>query len=126
MTKRTSVLHIQPFSQAHTMKKVFAPSDLSLKHVLITNSTDVIMLSQSFLTGKRQRIDFSGCRTSFDESFPTHFGFAPDIEIGVNDHHGSSDGSTTFKEQDPTTVKKQEDGKAEFHGIACKIFNKHL
>lgn len=42
----------------------------------------------------------------------------PNIEVCVNAHHDSSDGSAAFEDEDPSSVEEEEYAEAELHGIS--------
>jgi hypothetical protein len=42
---------------------------------------------------------------------------APDVEVGVYEHHDSPDGAARLEEQDPRAVKEEEHGEAELHAV---------
>ena len=88
------------------MEEVLALSDFSLEHILVADCADIVVFFQFVFGGEGQRIDFGGRCSPLHKGFPTHFGFAPNVEIGVDDHHGCSDGSAAFEKEDPTTVEE--------------------
>ncbi len=42
---------------------------------------------------------------------------APDVEVGVYEHHDGADGAARLEEQDPRAVEEEEHGEAELHAV---------
>jgi hypothetical protein len=118
VAERTPVLHVQPLPQTDPVEEVLAPGDLRRPHLLITNGTDVIQASQLLLVRLRQALDLVDRRPPLHEHRPTGLGVAPDVEVGVDAHHHSSDGAAAFEEQNPGAVEEEEDAEAELDGVA--------
>jgi hypothetical protein len=44
-------------------------------------------------------------------------GLAPNVEVGVYEHHDGTDGAARLEEQDPRAVEEEEHGEAELHAV---------
>ena len=95
-----------------------APSHLSTGHVLIADAADIVVFLQLLPRRVLQAVDLRHGRPALAERAPPVLRLAPDVEVGVDEHHDGPDGATTLKEQDPTTVEEEEDGKAELNSVA--------
>jgi hypothetical protein len=42
---------------------------------------------------------------------------APDVEVGVDEHHDGADGAAGLEEQDPRAIEEEEHGEAELHAV---------
>merc|ERR1719430_1079140 len=117
MTHGAAVLHVEPLPQADGVVNVPASGHLGTRHVLITNTADIVVFLQIVPCRVFEAVNFSHGRSSLAECTPTILCLAPDVEIGVDKHHDSSDSATTLKHQDPTTIEEEEDSKAELNGV---------
>ena len=100
------------------MVDVPASCHLRAGHVLVADAADIIVLLQLVACRILQAVDLRHCRPSLAERAPPVFCLAPDVEVGVDEHHDGPDGAATLEEQDPATVEEEEDGKAELDGVA--------
>lgn len=114
-TKKSSYLHIKPFSKTDTVEKVPASSDLGAGHLLVADGADVVKALE-FLPGRlRQRVDLFDSRASLNKNAPAGSRLAPNVEICVDAHHDGSYGAARLKHQDPSAVEEEEYAKAELH-----------
>ena len=95
-----------------------APSHFSTCHVLIAYAADIVVLLQLIPRRILQAVDLRHRRPPLAERAPAVLRLAPDVEVGVDQHHDGSDGAATFKEQNPAAVEKEEDRKTEFDRVA--------
>ena len=100
------------------MVDVSAPCDLGAGHVLVADAAHVCVLQQLLARGVLQAVDLRHRRPPLAERAPAVLRLAPDVEVGVDQHHDGSDGAATFKEQNPAAVEKEEDRKTEFDRVA--------
>ena len=100
------------------MVDVPASGHLGTCHVLVTDAADIVVLLQLLLGRVLQAVDLRHRRPPLAERAPAVLRLAPDVEVGVDQHHDGSDGAATFKEQNPAAVEKEEDRKTEFDRVA--------
>ena len=100
------------------MEHVATLGHLGHHHLLVADCADVVVPLDLLLTGVGQAVDFPHRRSPLHESRPAVLRLAPDVEVGVDQHHDGSDGAATFKEQYPAAVEKEEDRKTEFDRVA--------
>lgn len=111
-------LHIQPFPQTDGVEHVSAAGHLGRAHLLITDGAHVVVLFNLLLGRVKQTVDLGHGAPALVEGGPAVPSLAPDVEVGVDQHHDGSDGAATFKEQNPAAVEKEEDRKTEFDRVA--------
>ena len=56
-----------------------------------------------------------------DEVLPTRPGLAPNVAVGVDQHHHCPNQPTRLKEQYPSPVEKEEDGAEKFDSVAAGL-----
>ena len=102
-----------------------APGHLGASHVLVTDAADIVVLLQLIPRRILQAVDLRHGRPALAEGAPAVLGLAPDVEVGVDEHHDGPDGAAALKEEDPTTVEEEEDGKAKFDSVAKSSYVVH-
>ena len=100
------------------MEHVATLGHLGHHHLLVADCADVVVPLDLFLTGVGQAVDFPHRRSPLHESRPAVLRLAPDVEVGVDEHHARTDGSSTLKYQDPPTVEEEEDSKEKFDRVS--------
>ena len=111
-------LHVEPLAETDSMVDMPAPCHLGTSHVLVTDAADIVVLLQLIPRRVLQAVDLCHGRPALAERAPPVFCLAPDVEVGVDEHHDGPDGAATLEEQDPAAVEEEEDGKAELDGVA--------
>ena len=118
VTKVSSVyLHIQPFPQTDGVEHVSAAGHLGRAHLLITDGAHVVVLFNLLLGRVKQTVDLGHGAPALVEGGPAVPGLAPDVEVGVDEHHAGSDGAAALKKQDPASVEEKEDSEAELDSV---------
>ena len=110
------------------MVDVSAPCDLGAGHVLVTDAADIVVLLQLLLGRVLQAVDLRHRRPPLAERAPAVLRLAPDVEVGVDQHHAGPDGAPALEYQDPATVEEEEDSEEELDSVAkppeCKMLRK--
>ena len=99
------------------MEHVSALGHLGHRHLLVADGADVVVSLDLLRTGVLQAVDFPHGRPPLHKCRPAVLCLAPDVEVGVDEHHAGSDGSPTLKYQDPTAVEEEEDSKEELDRV---------
>ena len=102
-----------------------APGHLGTGHVLVADAANIVVLLQLIARRVLQAVDLCHSRSTLAERAPPILGLAPDVEVGVDEHHDGPDGAAAFKEEDPATVEEEEDGKAKFNSVAKSSYVVH-
>ena len=84
---------------------------------LITDAAHIVVFLQVLPRGVLQTVYLGHGRPSLTESAPATPRLAPDVEVGVDEHHDGPDGATALEDKDPATVEEEEYSKAELHSI---------
>lgn len=90
MTERTCFLDVQPFLQTASVEEMTARRDHSTVHVLVADSTDVIVLLQLCTTGCREAFDLVDSISPEQETLPAELGSEPDVIVRVDQDDGAA------------------------------------
>ena len=70
-----------------------APGHLGTGHVLVADAANVVVLFQLIARCVLQAVDLCHSRSTLAERAPPILGLAPDVEVGVDEHHDGPDGA---------------------------------
>ena len=76
------------------------------------------MLLQLVASSVLQTVDLGHGGPPLAEGAPAALGLAPDVEVGVDEHHDGPDRAAALEDQDPAAVEEEEDCEAELDGVA--------
>ena len=75
-----------------------APGHLGTSHVLIAYTANIVVFLQLIPRRILQAVDLRHGRPALAERAPAVLGLAPDVEVGVDEHHDGPDGAPTLEE----------------------------
>lgn len=90
MTKGAGLLDIEPFLQTASVEEMTARSDHSTVHILVADSTDVVVLLQLCAARSGEAFDLVYSISPEQEALPAQLGSEPHIIVRMDQDDGAA------------------------------------